>query len=501
MPKHGRRRKKTKTQNVTDAENNIAGSLTSSEESKVPKSLVIRRGKCETVVADLVHDMRQLMMPFTAINFREDATYRKLTLSKYCQHVCLPLAVSHILAFSQNEERLSLRVAKLPQGPTMTFRVHQFSLSKHIQKLQRRPVNIKSLMDHSPIVVTNNFGDATAPPQVKLMRITFQNMFPAINVATVKLKECRRVVVFHLVEEEVEVQEEVEEDDDEDEDQNEQSDEEEEETNDKKKTKKKTMKTVTKIQQRVEMRHYAIKATPVGVDKKIRRIIQAKIPNLSKVQDIADYIEGTAKATTSVDAASDSEPEEGSAAVVELAQNYSGRGNRSQGKSALKLVELGPRMSLELIKVEQGLGGSDTPNTVMYHAHIQKTPEEARAIKERAEEKIRLKSQRRQEQERNVERKRKAKEEKLEAKKRRKDERERAAMDDLRNGGGGRVAFMTILMMMTTTTTVTMKRISWMTTMTTLMKRKTLSMMRLLMTMMTMKKTNNNQLIIFLSRN
>ena len=29
-----------------------------------------------------------------------------------------------------------------------------------------------------------------------------KSMFPAINVATVRLKECRRVVLFHLIEEE-----------------------------------------------------------------------------------------------------------------------------------------------------------------------------------------------------------------------------------------------------------------------------------------------------------
>ncbi|KAG7341458.1 Brix domain containing protein [Nitzschia inconspicua] len=397
MPKRGRKRKKTHT-HAANAEN-VAGTLTNSDEAfKVPKSLIIRRGKCEVVVADLVHDLRRLMMPFTAMNFHEDANFRKLTLNKYCQHVCLPLGISHILAFSQNEERLSLRIAKTPQGPTLTFRVHLFSLTKHIQKLQRRPINIKTLLDHSPIVVTNNFGDQTAPPQVKLMRITFQNMFPAINVATVKLKECRRVVLFHLVEEPDDVGNEG---------------------------------TERKTKQRIEMRHYAIKATPVGVNRKVRRLIQSKIPNLNKVQDIADYIAGNATATTSVDAASDSEPEDASA-VVELAQNYAGKGNKSHGKSSLKLVELGPRLSLELIKVEQGLGDG----TVMYHAHIQKTPEEAKAIQEKAENKIRLKEQRRREQEQNVERKRKAKEEKQLAKKKRKEEREEAAMDDLRKGGG-----------------------------------------------------------------
>ena len=325
------------------------------------------------------------MMPYTASNFHEDANYRKLTLNKYCQHVCLPLGISHMLAFSQNQERLALRIAKTPQGPTLTFRVHQFSLAKHVQKLQRRPINTNTLTSNPPIVVTNNFGDVSAPPQVKLMRITFQNMFPAINVATVKLKECRRVVLFHLIEDE----------------------------ND---------------EQRVEVRHYAIKAAPVGVDRKVRRLVQTKIPNLGQVQDIADYISGSGNAATSVDAASDSEPEDGNA-VVELAQNYAGRGNKSQSKSALKLVELGPRLCLELQKVEQGLGDGN----VMFHAHIHKTPEEIKEIRQKVEERASLKKKRREEQERNVEKKRKAQEEKREAKKQRKEEREKAALEELRN--------------------------------------------------------------------
>ena len=167
---------------------------------------------------------------------------------------------------------------------------------------------------------------------------------------------------------------------------------------------KKEQKTGEHKKQRIEVRHYAIKATPVGVNRKVRRLIQAKLPNLNKVQDIADYIEGTARASTNVDAASDSEPED-STAVVELAQNYVGKGNKSQGKSALKLVEIGPRLCLELVKVEQGLGDGN----VMYHAFVHKTPEEAKAIQEKAERTARLKLERRQEQERNVERKRKAK--------------------------------------------------------------------------------------------
>mmetsp|Transcript_49380 Transcript_49380/g.55888 ORF Transcript_49380/g.55888 Transcript_49380/m.55888 type:complete len:441 (-) Transcript_49380:45-1367(-) len=400
MPKRGRRRKKTHTHAANDE--NVAGTLMNTDLVKVPKSLIIRRGKCESVVTDLILDLRRLMMPYTALNFQEDASYRKLTLTKYCQHVCLPLGISHIMAFSQNQDRLTMRIAKTPQGPTLTFRAHRFSLSKHIQKLQRRPVNTKSLLDSPPIVVTNNFGDQTAPPQIKLMRITFQNMFPAINVANVKLKDCRRVVLFHLVEEE---------------------------DSQNQKSSSVSGDETPQVQQRIEIRQYAIKASPVGIDRKVRRLIQSKIPNLNKVQDIADYIVGNSNATTSVDAASDSEPEDASNAVVELAQNYIGRGNKGQGKSALKLVELGPRLSLELIKVEQGLGDGN----VMFHAHVKKTPEEAKEIQDKAERKVNIKIQRKQVQERNVERKRKAQEEKREGKKQRKEERENAAMDDLRN--------------------------------------------------------------------
>lgn len=332
------------------------------------------------------------MLPYTALNFKEDAKSRKATLSHYAKELALPMGISHMLVFSQNQERLHLRLAKTPAGPTLNFRVHRFSLGKNVRAVQRRPYTSEAAYQHPPVVVTNNFGDAkTAPLQVKLMRITFQNMFPAINVATVKLADCRRVVLFHLIEDD-------------------------------------------QGKQIVQIRHYAIKATPVGVNRKVRRLIQTKIPNLSKLDDIADYITGTTQDGHAAPAAtsgnvSDSEPEDETSHVV-LSQGYSGRGNKKNTKSALKLVELGPRLALELIKVERGLGGGD----VMYHAHLTKTAEEVQELKEKHETQLALKQKRREEQEKNVERKRKAKEEKLEHKRQRRTEKEEAAMEELRRG-------------------------------------------------------------------
>lgn len=224
-------------------------------------------------------------------------------------------------------------------------------------------------------------------------------MFPAINVATVKLAECRRVVLFNLIEEENQDRSEGE----------------------------KEGATATSKKQIVEVRHYAIKATPVGVHRRVRRLIQAKIPNLNKVGDIADYIEGN---TVASDAPSDSEAEDDPSHTVQLVDRYVGKGNAKAQKSALKLVELGPRLSMELVKVEKGLGAGD----IMYHAHVYKTAAEAAALKERKEQEAQLKEQRRATQQANVERKRKAVEEKRQAKRQRKEERGEATMQALRGG-------------------------------------------------------------------
>ena len=95
-----------------------------------------------------------------------------------------------------------------------------------------------------PLVVLNNFGQSEES-QVKLMRITFQHMFPTINTKTVKLSDCRRVVLYHYHKEEG----------------------------------------------TVEMRHYAIKAQPTGVSSAVKRILQSRIPNLGDLEVSRFYMQ------------------------------------------------------------------------------------------------------------------------------------------------------------------------------------------------------------------
>lgn len=60
-----------------------------------------------------------------------------------------------------------------------------------------------------------------------------------------------------------------------------------------------------------------------------------------------------------------------------LPQNLAGRGSKAGAKSAVRLIELGPRIRMELLKIEEGL----VEGEVLYHKYIQKTEEEKKVIK------------------------------------------------------------------------------------------------------------------------
>lgn len=62
---------------------------------------------------------------------------------------------------------------------------------------------------------------------------------------------------------------------------------------------------------------------------------------------------------------------------VTLPDRFIGKGNAKAQQSAMKLTELGPRLTLEIFKVEQGVNEGD----VLYHKFVQKTPAEAAQIK------------------------------------------------------------------------------------------------------------------------
>ncbi|OWR49457.1 Suppressor of SWI4 1 protein, partial [Danaus plexippus plexippus] len=129
-------------------------------------------------------------------------------------------------------------------------------------------------------------------------------------------------------------------------------------------------------------------------------MVQGKIPNLNKCKDMSEFFDKAALL-------SESEFEDDGTNQVVLPQKLSNRAAAMHTKSALRLVELGPRMSLQLIKVEDGLMDGE----VLFHELVEKTDEEKALIKKKREEKRRLKEKRKAQQAENIKRKEKEKEE------------------------------------------------------------------------------------------
>ncbi|RVE44313.1 hypothetical protein evm_011037 [Chilo suppressalis] len=217
---------------------------------KAPHSFVIHRGNCSKDLIDLTKDFRKVMEPFTASQLKE----RKKNTIKDFLSVSGYLHVSHMMTFTETELGTYMRLARLPRGPTLTFRIHN--------------------------------------------------------------------------------------------------------------------------------------------------VVLGKVPNLNRCKDMSEFFDKAALL-------SESEFEDEQQCQVVLPQSLASRGAAAESKSAIRLYELGPRISFQLIKIEDGLMDGE----VLFHELIDKTEEEKALIKKRREEKKRLKEKRKSQQEDNVKRKLREKEE------------------------------------------------------------------------------------------
>lgn len=150
-------------------------------------------------------------------------------------NVAGPMGVTHFLILSKTQTAPYLRVARTPQGPTLTFKINEYSLAVDVARSQLRPRCPQDLFKNPPLVIfcfcTNTckhicsscslartqertkyflshyycylllflymFGDCSFSLQIvlsgfgsgeqhlKLTTIMFQNIFPAIDINTV----------------------------------------------------------------------------------------------------------------------------------------------------------------------------------------------------------------------------------------------------------------------------------------------------------------------------
>lgn len=362
---------------------NIPGAVDTTEADKAtPKSIIVYRGEASAPVRGLMHEWRRVLLPWSSKNLHGKNKSLKDFVS-----VASVFSVSHLQLFASPPGGTSLRIMRFFNGPTLSFRVESFSLHQDIIKNQRRPTTITtSMFEIAPIVVLNNFAhpDAAARPEVPLLEATFRAMFPTINIQTLQNKEIQRVCLVHY----------------------------------------------DHIDHVTEIRHYFVNARTSGVRKTIKKLLENRRPTkLSSLRDVDELLEKE-------DAWSDSD---GEGEEIPLVQPF--RQHREQCR--VKLAEIGPRMTLRLMKVENGFAGGE----VLYHSVEKKTLHEVQENARRVRSRQLQKTKRKAEQEERVQMKRRAKEEKMQRKRMR---REKVMEDQEANpfevsGGDARVNLQTSL--------------------------------------------------------
>lgn len=316
--------------------------MESEELSKAPHTFVINRGTLGKNASELMLNFRKVMEPYTASRLK----VRRKNVVKDFVSVAGLLHVTHLVVFTKTEQAIYVRLARLPRGPTLTFRVENYALARDVISSLKKPVLYTHQFSSHPLLVLNNFSGEGM--HFKLMTSMFQNMFPSINVHKVKLNTIRRCLLLNY----------------------------------------------NSADETIDFRHYTIKVAPSGINRAVKKLVQSKVPNLGHLRDISEYVDqgGLSESEAELDGASNQ---------VLLPQKIASRGNALNQQSAIRMVELGPRMTLKLVKIEEGLMTGE----VMYHAFVQRSPEEVKALRARRLELKRLKEKRRREQELNKQRK------------------------------------------------------------------------------------------------
>lgn len=311
--------------------------------SRAPHNFVFSRGKVGRSIRHLVTDCRKMFEPNTATSLK----VRKSNSLRDLVEVASVLHVTHFLCFTRTELAPYLRFMCTPRGPTLTFKINQYSLCQDVVSTLSRPNIEQSVYQTPPLLVMNNLsGDSL---HTKLIATVFQNMVPSIDVNTVKLNSIRRALLVNY----------------------------------------------DKTSNTLELRHYLIRVAPTGINKATKKLLRPKLPNLGKFNQLEEFVEKAGNM-------SESEGEmDGPHNEVFLPQEVRGRGNVKATQSAIRLKEAGPRLTLQLVKIEEGLADG----AVLHHQLVTKTAEEQASLKEMVERKRQLREKRKKEQLENIRKK------------------------------------------------------------------------------------------------
>lgn len=269
-------------------------------------SFVIKRGQIGNGLNKFLIDFRTVLEPFTATKLQ---VMKKNSVRDFV-NVASIFHVQNMLIITKTDKSAYLRFCKLPRGPTVTYKILDYTLKKDIVASQKKPSTSPDLYLRAPLVIMKSFNEKVEGDeehqfdQNELQSVLWQGLFPSIDVRHLKLLKMKRCCLLQL-----------------------------------------DPKTGN-----IHFRHYAIKVRPVGVTKQLRRLVTRKnVPDLGKLQNIDDMFDDGGMSS----GASDGEDDQ----IDETRHVPTSTEEFSTSKSAIRLVELGPRLTLKLHRIQDGLLG------------------------------------------------------------------------------------------------------------------------------------------------
>ena len=143
---------------------------------------------------DLLHDMRELMYPYTASKLVES---KRNSIKDYIS-AAGQFGVSHMMIMTQTEQGNYMRVLKNPRGPTVTFKIEEYALSKDVikfgQENKRNSKIFAKTLQSAPLMIMNGFSQKPEGDVYKIVSLMLQSMFPPIKISSMNLSTCKRVV-------------------------------------------------------------------------------------------------------------------------------------------------------------------------------------------------------------------------------------------------------------------------------------------------------------------
>lgn len=284
----------------------------------IPRTFVFSRGSVSRGAEDLVRDLRRLLKPYTYDHLR---TKRSNTLKDFLSVSGL-LGVTHFVILNSPGEGTTLRLVRVPSGPSLTFRLQEYSTCGDLVSAGVCGGTHESLFLEPPLCVLNGFASPGIPEGLRkpleLCATTIKAVFPELDVTASSSTKIRRCVLFSL-----------------------------------------------DAEYKIVMRQYAIHRVPVGVDPALYGVLEKQRLSLGSMRSMEDLV------------LQEKRPGVNPAALVagSVADNAV-----VVGQYHVYLTEVGPRLRMELMKIEAGF----LTGMVLYNSRFTKTAEEAAELEERA---------------------------------------------------------------------------------------------------------------------